>query len=154
MALKEEIGAIVSTLSGQPAFYYGTSKEVNLKADDIDPTNGVVFMFALQPVQNEFTTNKSISNSYAIYMEFLFKVDFDTFTAECEPYDVAAIAMYNEFLVKLANYRGANGGKVFKINVKDISKSDQVFNAWDVNMVGRNLKIDKLQTFYNDKICF
>lgn len=163
MALKAEIEAIVASMTDKPGFLFGDVNELNTLADDIETTeftedNNVVklkpfvFMFALQPVNNNFTNNNSINNTYDIYLEFLFKIEFDTYTWQCEPLDVAATKLVNEFLIRLKDFRGPNGGRMFKINVGDKTRSQQVFNKYDLNTVGRNLTMT-LETLYNEKLC-
>lgn len=151
MALKQEISAIVASMSTPPSFLFGTVNELNKLADYV-PSFPCVFMYALQPVKSNFTAGSAISNTYSIYLEFLFKIDFDTSTDQCEIYDVQAMDLINEFLIRLKNYRGANGGKVFLIDINDKASNQQIFNKYDTNTVGRNLTMD-LKTTYNQNIC-
>lgn len=155
MAAKSDIEAIVSTLLPAPVFYYGTEPEFNNDADSLDLTNGVFFMYSLQQVGFKATNNNSIDNTFSIFVAMLYKVDFDEINSnQAEPFDNMAISMLNQFLVRLQNYRGANGGKVFKRNVGDRTKPIPVkFNYADVNLYGRSFALD-LSTFYNEKICY
>lgn len=178
MALREEISGIVASMVGDgsqtpPAFLFGTENELNVMVDDVQlsdvvitpgPTeisppvitttlNPVVFMYALQGVNNEFTNNNSINNTYSVFMFFGFKIEFDENTQQCEPLDVKIIDLINEFLIRLSKARDADNKKIFEVNVGDSSKSRALFNKDDVNLYGRIITMD-LKTFYNKKLCF
>lgn len=156
MALLDEIKAVSQSMANPPNFFYGTEDEFNVAVDDIAnlDTKGVLFMYSLQQVGFAATNNNSTNNTYSIFIAMLYKHEFDgQNSAECEPLDNLVVARINEFLVKLKNYRGENGGKVFVIDVGNKVKPRPVyFNYADVNLYGRSFGID-LPTFYNDKYC-
>ena len=153
MALKAEISAIVASMSPPtpPSFLFGTVDELNNLADHVS-SFPAVFMLALQPVKRKFTVSSAIGNTYSVYMEFLFQVQPDATTDQCEVYDEQCEKLINEFLIRLKNYRDTNGQKVFLVDLKTNINSQQVFNKYDTNTFGRNLTMD-LETTYNENVC-
>ena len=151
MALKAEISTVVASMTVPPSFFFGTVAELNQLAEYV-PTFPCVFMLALQPVKNSYTLNSAIANRYSIYLEFLYQIEVGVSTDQCEVYDSLCEGLINEFLIRLKNLRGANGQKIFLINLKSISNSQQVFNKYDTNTFGRNLTMD-LETVLNKNIC-
>ncbi|MEB0161143.1 hypothetical protein, partial [Pseudomonas sp. AH2 (2023)] len=81
---RNQIEAIVQTLNDNPTFAYGTQTELNTLADGI--TFPCVFLYPLQSIEVSAQVNGSVDNTFAIYMEFLFKTDFGQFTSENEIY--------------------------------------------------------------------
>lgn len=158
MALRDDIQNVSTQMRVPPNFFYGTENEFNTAIDDFKnlelDKKGVLFMYSLQQVNFESTNNNSVNNTYSIFLAFLYKHEFDTQNSnQIEPIDTMVVNSINEFLVRLKNYRGANGGKVFKIDVGDKTKPKPVyFNYADVNLYGRGFALD-LPTFYNDKYC-
>lgn len=146
MPIRNQIEAITQSLSAQPAFIYGTANELNLLADDA--SFPCVFMYPLQPIDISPQINGSVDNSFSIYLEFLYKTEFDQFTADNETYVNLALSMANEFIVKAAKYREGEG-RYFRIKAGDKAKCLPVYNKFDVNSTGVNLTIT-LQTMYFD----
>lgn len=73
--MRNQIEAIVQTLSGSPTFAYGTQNELNTLADDI-ANFPCVFMYPLQPIEVSPQVNGSVDNTFTLYLEFLYKTDF------------------------------------------------------------------------------
>lgn len=155
MALRDEIQTIVSTLLPVPTFFFGTELEFNNAADNLDYTNGCFFMYSLQQVGFQSTINKSVSNQTSIFVAMLYKAEFEGVNSnQAEPLDKKAISMLNQFFIRLQEFRGDNGAKVFKINSGQKAKPKAVnFNYADVNLYGRSFALD-LDTFANEKICY
>ena len=146
MPIRNQIEAIVQTLSVIPTFVYGTANELNLLADDA--SFPCVFMYPLQPIDVSPQVNGSVDNTFSIYLEFLFKTDFDQYTSDNETYVNQALALANEFIVKASKYREAEG-RYFRIKAGDKAKCLPVYNKFDVNTTGVNLTIS-LATMYFD----
>lgn len=146
MPIRNQIEAITQSLSAQPAFIYGTANELNLLADDA--SFPVVFMYPLQPIDVSPHVNGSVDNSFSVYLEFLFKTEFDQYTSDNETYVNQALTMANEFIVKVSKYREGEG-RYFRMKVGDKAKCMPVYNKFDVNSTGINLTIT-LQTMYFD----
>ncbi len=146
MPIRNQIEAVVQTLSNQPAFIYGTVNELNQLADDSEFP--CIFMYPLQPIEVSPQINGSVDNTFSVYLEFLFKTDFDQYTANNEIYVNQALAMANEFIVKAAKYREADG-RYFRIKAGDKARCLPVYNKFDVNSTGVNLTIT-LATMYYD----
>ena len=146
MPIRNQIEAIVQTLSVIPTFVYGTANELNLLADDA--SFPCVFMYPLQPIDVSPQVNGSVDNTFSIYLEFLFKTDFDQFTSDNETYINQALSLANEFIVKASKYREAEG-RYFRIKAGDKAKCLPVYNKFDVNTTGVNLTIS-LATMYFD----
>jgi hypothetical protein len=145
MPIRNQIEAIVQTLTNSPTFVYGTVNELNAIADDIS-TFPCVFMYPLQPINVSPQVNGSVDNIFSIYLEFLFKTEFDQYTADNENYVNQALSMANEFIVKASKYREGQG-RYFKVKAGDQAKCLPVFNKFDVNTTGVNLTIT-LATMY------
>src|SRR5471030_1202180 len=120
MPIRNQIETIVQTLTGAPTFVYGTVNELNQLADDIN-TFPCVFMYPLQPIDLSPQVNGSIDNTFSIYLEFLFKTDFDQYTSDNETYVTQALSLANEFIVKASKYR-EGPGRYFRIKAGDQAK--------------------------------
>lgn len=148
MPIRNQIEAVVQTLTASPTFIYGTANELNLLADDA--AFPCVFMYPLQPVDVSPQVNGSVDNTFSVYLEFLFKTNFDEYTSANEVYVNQALFMANEFIVKAAKYREGDG-RYFRIKVGDKAKCLPVYNKFDVNSTGVSLTIT-LATMYFDYI--
>src|SRR5471030_3137489 len=131
MPIRNQIESISQTLTEQPNFIYGTANELNLLADDA-ASFPCVFMYPLQPIDLSPQINGSVDNSFSIYLEFLFKTDFDQYTSDNETYVNQALELAIEFIVKAANYREGDG-RYFRIKAGDHAKCLPVYNKFDVN---------------------
>jgi hypothetical protein len=146
MPIRNQIEAIVQTLTGAPTFVYGTINELNQLADDA--SFPCVFMYPLQPIAISSQVNGSVNNTFSVYLEFLFRTDFDQYTADNETYVTQALSLANEFIVKASKYR-EGPGRYFRIKAGDQAKSLPVYNKFDVNTAGVNLTLT-LATMYFD----
>jgi hypothetical protein len=146
MPIRNQIEAIAQSLSEQPNFLYGTANELNLLADGANFP--VVFMYPLQPIEISPQVNGSVDNSFSIYLEFLYKTEFDQYTSDNETYVNQALRMANEFIVKASKYREGDG-RYFRIKAGEKAKSLPVYNKFDTNTTGVNLTLT-LQTMYFD----
>jgi hypothetical protein len=144
MAIRNQIEAVVQTLGSNPSFIYGSANELNLLADQ--ESFPCVFMYPLQPITLVPCTNGSVDNTFTVYLEFLFKTDFDQYTSDNETYISQALQMANEFIVKAATYRQGDG-RYFKIKAGEKAKCTPVYNKYDVNTTGVSLSIT-LATMY------
>ncbi|MGZ4001270.1 MAG: hypothetical protein ACXVIY_11600 [Mucilaginibacter sp.] len=147
MPIRNQIQAITQSLSAQPTFIYGTANELNLLADDA-ASFPCVFMYPLQPIDVSPQVNGSVDNTFSIYLEFLYKTEFDQYTSDNEIYVNQALSLANEFIVKASKYREGEG-RYFRIKAGDKAKCLPVYNKFDVNSTGVNLTIT-LQTMYFD----
>lgn len=145
MAIRNQIEAVVQTLSTQPSFIYGSANELNVLADH--ETFPCVFMYPLQPITITPCNNGSVDNTFTIYLEFLYKTDFDQYTADNEPYISQALQMANEFIVKAATYRQGDG-RYFKIKAGEKAKCNPVYNKYDVNTTGIGLSITMANMYF------
>src|SRR3954464_10063790 len=107
MPIRNQIEAVVQTLSGAPTFVYGTANELNLFADDA--SFPCVFMYPLQPIDVSPQINGSVDNTFSVYLEFLYKTEFDQYTSDNETYVNQALRMANELIVKASAYREGDG---------------------------------------------
>jgi hypothetical protein len=143
--IRNQIQSITQTLTTTPAFIYGTANELNLLADDA--TFPVVFMYPLQPVEVSPQINGSVDNTFSIYLEFLYKTEFDQYASDNETYVTQALQMANEFIVKASKYREGEG-RYFKIKAGDKAKCLPVYNKFDVNTTGVSLTITLATMYY------
>ncbi len=144
MPIRNQIEAITQTLTEQPTFIYGTVNEINSLADDT--SFPCVFMYPLQPIDVSPQINGSVDNTFSVYLEFLYKTEFDQYTSDNETYVNQALKMANEFIVKASTYREGDG-RYFRIKAGDKAKCLPVYNKFDVNSTGVNLTIT-LATMY------
>jgi len=144
MPIRNQIEAITQLLTEQPNFIYGTVNEINQLADDV--SFPCVFMHPLQPIDVSPQINGSVDNSFSVYLEFLYKTEFDQFTSGNEDYVNQALRMANEFIVKASKYREGDG-RYFRIKAGDKAKCLPVYNKFDVNSTGVSLTIT-LATMY------
>ena len=105
-------------------------------------------MYPLQPIAVSPQINGSVDNTFSVYMEFLFKTEFDQYTSDNEAYVNQALSLANEFIVKAAKYREGEG-RYFRIKAGDKAKCLPVYNKFDVNSTGVSLII-MLATMYFD----
>ncbi|HWZ15701.1 MAG TPA: hypothetical protein VNW95_10740 [Mucilaginibacter sp.] len=145
MPIRNQIEAIVQTLSNTPTFVCGTVNELNQLADDINAFP-CVFMYPLQPIDVSPQINGSVDNTFSVYLEFLYKTGFDQYTSDNELYVNQALSLANEFIVKASRYREGEG-RYFRIKAGDRAKCLPVYNKFDVNTTGVNLTIT-LATMY------
>src|SRR6201996_7801408 len=144
MPIRNQIEAVVQTLTNSPTFVYGTANEINQLADDA--SFPCVFMYPLQPIDVSTQINGSVDNKFSLYMEFLYKTEFDQHTSGNETYVNQALKMANEFIVKASKYREGDG-RYFRIKAGDKAKCLPVYNKFDVNSTGVSLSIT-LATMY------
>ncbi|MEO6850711.1 MAG: hypothetical protein ABI203_03395 [Mucilaginibacter sp.] len=147
MPIRNQIEAVTQTLTAQPTFIYGTVNEINALADDA--AFPCVFMYPLQPIDVSPQINGSVDNTFSVYMEFLYKTEYDQYTADNETYVNQALQMANEFIVKASKYREGEG-RYFRIKAGDKAKCLPVYNKFDTNSTGVNLTIT-LATMYFEK---
>ncbi|GAA3994581.1 hypothetical protein [Mucilaginibacter dorajii] len=145
--MRNQIEAIVQTLTGSPSFAYGTQNELNTLADSV-AAFPCVFMYPLQPIDVSPQVNGSVDNTFTIYLEFLFKTDFGQYTADNETYVNQALQLANEFIVKASRYREGEG-RYFRVKAGLKAKCLPVYNKFDVNTTGIGLTIT-LATMYFD----
>lgn len=145
--MRNQIEAIVQTLTGNPAFAYGTQAELNTLADD--KAFPCVFMYALQPIEVSPQINGSVNNTFTAYIEFLYKTDFGQYTADNETFINQALQLVNEFIVKASSYREGNG-RYFRIKAGSKATCKPVYNKFDVNTTGVGLTLN-MNTMYFDK---
>ena len=146
MPIRNQIEAVTQLLTQQPTFIYGTVNEINQLADDA--SFPCVFMYPLQPIDVSPQVNGSVDNTFSVYLEFLYKTEFDQYTSGNEDYVNQALRMANEFIVKASKYREGDG-RYFRIKAGDKAKCLPVYNKFDVNSTGVNLTLT-LQTMYFD----
>lgn len=143
--IRNQIQSITQTLRTPVTFVYGTANELNLLADDA--SFPCIFMYPLQPVDLSPQVNGSVDNTFSVYLEFLYKTEFDQYTAENETYVNQALQMANEFIIKAATYREGEG-RYFKIKAGDKARCLPVYNKFDVNTTGINLTITLATMYY------
>ncbi|MFD2870863.1 hypothetical protein ACFS5N_00195 [Mucilaginibacter ximonensis] len=144
MPIRNQIEAVVQSLNGNPTFIYGTSNELNLLADDA--TFPCVFLYPPQNINLSPQINGSVDNTFSITLDFLYKTDFDQYTADNETYVSQALFMANQFIAKASTYRQGDG-RYFKVKAGDKAKCVPVYNKFDVNTTGVSLTIT-LATMY------
>jgi hypothetical protein len=144
MPIRNQIEAITQSLTEQPNFIYGTVNEINQLADDT--SFPCVFMYPLQPIDVSPQVNGSVDNTFSVYLEFLYKTEFDQFTSGNEDYVNQALRMANEFIVKASKYREGDG-RYFRIKAGDKAKCLPVYNKFDATSTGVSLTIT-LATMY------
>lgn len=147
MPIRNQIQAITQTLSKPVTFIYGTANELNQLADSA--TFPVAFMYPLQPIEVTPQINGSVENSYSIYMEFLFQTAFDQYTSDNETYVNEALSLANEFIVKAAKYREAEG-RYFRIKAGSKAKCLPVYNKFDINTTGVNLTLTLTSMYFEN----
>lgn len=146
MPIRNQIEAITQTLNAQPTFVFGTANELNALADDA--SFPVVFMYPLQPIDLSPQINGSVDNTFSVYLEFLYKTEFDQYTADNETYVNQALQMANEFIVKASKYREGEG-RYFKVKAGDHARCLPVYNKFDVNSTGVNLTLTLLTMYFD-----
>jgi len=147
MPIRNQIQAIVQTLTGSPNFVYGTVNELNAIADNAS-VFPIVFMYPLQPIDISPQVNGSVNNIFSIYLEFLYQTDYGQYSADNETYVNQALQLANQFMVKAASYREGEG-RYFRIKAGSHAKCLPVYNKFDCNSTGVSLTLT-LNTMYND----
>jgi hypothetical protein len=161
MPIRNQIEAIVQTMLvippvepstdyTAPGFRYGTSKELNVLADDANFP--CVFLYALQPIDAAPGVNGSVNNSISILLAFLFKTEFDQYSADDEVNVNEAWKWANIFIAKASVYREGSG-RYFRIKAGERSQIKPFYNKseFDVNTSGVTLSIT-LNTMYDEKL--
>ncbi|PJJ79958.1 hypothetical protein [Mucilaginibacter auburnensis] len=148
MPIRNQIEAIVQSLTNSPAFAYGTTNELNTLADDIT-TFPCVFMYPVQPIELSPHVNSSVSNTFTLTLEFLFKTEFDQYTADNETYVSQALKLANELIVKASTYRESEG-RYFKIKTGTKARCLPVYNKFDANTTGVSLTITLTAMYFQN----
>jgi hypothetical protein len=138
MPIRNHIYNITQTLTGKPGFVHGTANELNQLADN--EAFPCVFMYPLQGIELSPAINGSVSNSFNVYLEFLFKTDFAQYTADNETYVNQALRLANEFLVKASHYQ-EGPTRYFKVMAGSKARCLPVYNKYDVNTTGVSLTL-------------
>jgi hypothetical protein len=144
--MRNQIEAIVQTLTGSPAFAYGTQAELNTLADDT--AFPCAFMYASQSIEVSPQINGSVGNTFIAYIEFLYKTDFGQYTADNEIFINQALQLVNEFIVKASRYREGDG-RYFRIKAGSKATSKPVYNKFDVNTTGVGLTLNMNIMYFN-----
>jgi hypothetical protein len=147
MPIRDQIEAITQSLTEQPTFIYGTVNEINQLADDA--SFPCVFLYPLQPIDLSPQVNGSVDNKFSLYLEFLYKTEFDQYTSGNEDYVNQALRMANEFIVKASKYREGDG-RYFRIKAGDKAKCLPVYNKFDVNSTGVSLTITLAAMYFEN----
>jgi len=147
MPIRDQIEAITQSLTEQPTFIYGTVNEINQLADDA--SFPCVFLYPLQPIDLSPQVNGSVDNKFPLYLEFLYKTEFDQYTSGNEDYVNQALRMANEFIVKASKYREGDG-RYFRIKAGDKAKCLPVYNKFDVNSTGVSLTITLAAMYFEN----
>lgn len=147
MPIRNQIEAVVQTLTNSPSFLYGTANELNTLADDLTKFP-CVFLYPSQTINMSPQINGSVDNTFSVNMEFLFKTEFDQYTADNETYVSQALHLANQFIVKAAKYREGDG-RYFKIQAGDKAKCTPVYNKFDVNTTGVSLTITLAAMYFD-----
>lgn len=143
--IRNQIQSITQTLSTPVTFVYGTANELNLLADDA--SFPCIFMYPLQPVELSPQVNGSVDNTFSVYLEFLYKTEFDQYSSDNETYINQALQLANEFIVKASTYREGEG-RYFRVKAGTKAKCLPVYNKFDVNTTGVNLTITLAAMYY------
>ena len=143
--IRNQIQSITQTLSMPVTFVYGTANELNLLADDA--SFPCIFMYPLQPVELSPQVNGSVDNTFSVYLEFLYKTEFDQYSSDNETYINQALQLANEFIVKASTYREGEG-RYFRVKAGTKAKCLPVYNKFDVNTTGVNLTITLAAMYY------
>jgi hypothetical protein len=138
MPIRNQIYNITQSLTGTPGFVYGTANELNQLADD--KAFPCVFMYPMQGIELSPAVNGSVSNSFTIYLEFLYQTEFAQYTANNETYVTQALQLANQFLVKAAHYQEGET-RYFKVMGGSKAKCLPVYNKYDVNTTGVSLTL-------------
>jgi len=86
--------------------------------------------------------NGSVANTFTVLLEFLYKTEFDQFTADNETYISQALHLANEFIIKAGKYRDGSA-RYFKIKTDTPNaKCQPVYNKYDVNTTGVSLTLN------------
>lgn len=141
--IRNQIEAVVKQIVSAPVFCYGSKAELNLLGDSANWINGVVMLYPLKPVKKKTTISQAVSERFSIFMQFLYKTEFDEYTSQNEPYIIKANALCNEFLVKLEYYRETPlDARYFQIHVNETSNGLPAYNQFDINSTGVNLTLE------------
>ncbi len=139
MPISDHIHNITRTLNGSPGFVYGTANELNQLADD--GSFPCVFMYPLQNIELSPAVNGSVTNTFSIYLEFLFRTDFGQYTSDNEVYIGKALRLANEFIVKASKYTDGPS-RYFRVIGGSKAKCLPVYNKYDVNTTGVGLTLN------------
>lgn len=104
MPIRNQIAAIVQTLTGTPNFIYGTQGELNALADDAHFP--CVFLYPPQQINIASAVNGSVDNSFTIYLEFLYKTAIERMLAASGYKGTGSLLndpLYNKLIVQFSN---------------------------------------------------
>lgn len=147
--VRNQIEAIVSQLTGNSAFAYGTEAELNALADDIkyrEAGKYSAFLYQLQPITMSLGKNGSVPRSYDLYLTFLQLTEFEKNTADNELIVQSMETKAAEFLLRAQDYRESETAeRFFKFADNFTARAVPVYWNKDVNLTGVSLsfRVDK-----------
>ena len=145
MTIVQYIGSIVAQMSNHPKFLHGTKAWQNLLADEIDYTNGAVFMDDTLQAPLNIEKSGYITETYPILIAFFKKGNIDDTPDQQQAIISAMQSLCREFITRLFNDSD---------NVKNFKgiKISYLINMMDANLHGISLNIT-FDYYNNASIC-
>lgn len=131
--VKEEIEAIVNQLPGHPVYITGDKAYQNLAGDDLDYTNGAVFLYRPLTV-NDDIQGGGLQKSWPVLMLFAFKGELNDVPINYDPLMDKAFALSEQFLLRIQTYEDDQFRKFAK-SIGKIKRTEAI-NVYDVNLYG------------------
>lgn len=133
------IAPIVEDLSGGPEFIHGDKSYYNETADDIDYTNGSVFLYA-PLVENWKTPANSIRPTSPLLLFFGIKSALDLTPKQRRPGIMQMKALAKEFILRLQELEDSEGRSLLSA-IKNI-KVTETINEYDAILDGVILELE------------
>ena len=143
MNVVEVIEDIVNQLQGPPVFVQGRKAYANLAADDLDYTNGAVFLYT--PLQS----NGMINETYKVLMFFGTKHELNDPDSTIRPLIDSMKSLSQQFLLRLEKYEDTDF-RTFAREIKNVTRTETE-NEYDVNLCGIILQFDLLPFPYDSQ---
>lgn len=151
MPLSQHIAAVVKQLDEKPSFAFATANELDAELNKLTQFP-VVGMVPETSVQLGYGLSNAIPDKYPVFIYFVYKAQANQATAAHREVLVKqALELCKEFLVKLANYRFEEGGRVFRIKSKQKVEFKTIYQAFSSITAGGYITMT-LETMYSDNV--
>lgn len=138
--IRNQIEAVVATLTATCTFMYGTAKEINEAADRIAQDATVVALYPLNPVNITLGKNASASTEFDLYMEFQFQTKFEQNSSDNETIVDQMLKISLQFLVAMEAYiQAGDSTRYFQFPKGAKQKALPIYYNKDKNMTGVSL---------------
>lgn len=130
----EEFESIINAMTNKPFFIHGLKSYANLAADNLDYTDGAVFLY--EPLTCiDRVSGAGTQKTWPILMFFAFKHELVDFPVDVRVQLNKAWALSEQFILSLKGYKYAIDDRRYIKELNSIKRTETT-NEYDVNLCG------------------